>query len=257
MNNLENFDEFYANEIFNDLPIKIKENMLIYPVKVKDIFNFNLFAQVLRFEKNYYPDVKIISMSYLEFIEYIILNPDSYFSEDESVWCLYLLHGLINLVTENPDSSFAFGKDAKNHTTIIINGVLLNRKDFDFFKLAILKQNIYGYKEEFMNPDIKKELELANKLRNKGKKMVDIEHQLIAVSIGSGSSIEEIKKMSIRKFYIMLNLINSKLEYKILKTASLSGMVKFEKEINHYLVEEDSEVHVINAEDFINKIKNS
>ncbi len=62
--------------------------------------------------------------------------------------------------------------------------------------------------------------------------------------------------MTIRKFFIALEMIDKKLHYTILKQASLSGFVEFKQEITHYLVEDNRSIgdSVVDYSQFQNKI---
>ena len=103
-----------------------------------------------------------------------------------------------------------------------------------------MHQNIPDYKEEDINPDLKKDLEEKRRLENKGKKTVSIEKQIMAIVISSSLTFEDVLNLTIRKFYIVLEMIDKKLHYEIYKTASMSGMVEFKTEIEHYLSETDT-----------------
>ena len=106
-----------------------------------------------------------------------------------------------------------------------------------------------------MAEDLKK----ADEIRNKGKTPSDIEKQEMAVVIGSSLTLEDVKNMTIRKFYIALELIDKKLHYTIAKQASLSGFVEFKQEITHYLIEDNRGIEdsVIDYSQFKDKLNSA
>ena len=57
----------YEKEFTNDEPVNFK-GLMIYPVKMRDYFKYNICSQVLDIDKNSIPDEKVISMSYLDFL---------------------------------------------------------------------------------------------------------------------------------------------------------------------------------------------
>ena len=48
-------------------------------------------------------------------------------------------------------------------------------------------------------------------------------------------NIDDVKNLSIRKFYIIGQVMDRKLHYSIYKQASVSGFVEFKQPIIHYL----------------------
>lgn len=248
----------YNSEFLNDEPVELFDGIIIYPVIMHDYIKFSLSSSVLKINKNDTNDPKIISMSYLDYLIYLIREENKESNEESVRLISNLLVMLISLVLREDNPEIGYGTDEKGKNYIKINGVLLYKKEFEKMRYFILYQNIPDYSEKYINPELEKDLRKAEEIRNRGKKPCDIEKQEMAVVIGSSLTLEDVKKMTIRKFYIALEMIDKKLSYTMLKTAELSGFVTFKEEIVHYLVEkEDNEYNVIDYDQFKNQINNS
>ena len=131
------------------------------------------------------------------------------------------------------------------------------KKDFDLYRKIVLVQNLYSYNDDYINPELKKELEEAKKLQEGNDKIVDIEEQEVALSIISPMSMEEIRELPIRKFSMFMHMSEKITNYKILKTASMSGFVEFKQPIKHYLVDDNEEIPdtIIDYDAFKNKVE--
>lgn len=223
----------YEQEFTNDDPINFK-GLLIYPVTVRNYFKFMTFSNILSIDKNSIPNPSIISMSYLDFLIYLMTQVDD--SESYS----YAFYELLKMCLKKDDFNIYYGKDENNKTFLKIDDTKIFKKDFNELKYIIMHQNIPDYKEEDINPELKKDLEEKARLENKGRHTVSIEKQITAIVIGSSLKYEDVLNLTIRKFYIMLEMIDKRLHYEIYKTASMSGMVEFKTEIEHYLSETDT-----------------
>ena len=224
----------YEQEFTNDEPVDFN-GLLIYPVQVRNYFKFMTYSTILSIDKNTIPNPEIISMSYLEFLIHIITN-----SGEQSQGYAYAFYELFKMCTRKDDLNIYYGKDDNGKVFIKIDDVKIDKKDFNILKDIIIHQNIPNYTYEDINPELKKELEEKERLENKGRKTVSIEKQISAIVISSSLTFEDVLNMTIRKFYIILEMIDKKLHYQIFKTASLSGMVEFKAEIEHYLSETDT-----------------
>ncbi len=82
-----------------------------------------------------------------------------------------------------------------------------------------------------------------------GGKMAPLEDQIVSLSVSSGIPLDEIYKMSYRKFSKALNRMDLLIHYKIFLQSSMSGMVSFKDNsfIKHWLTEIKSD----NDSDFI------
>lgn len=246
----------YRQAVINDEPVELFDGLVLHPVKMRDYITFNVCSSILKINKNSTNDPKVISMSYLDYIIYLMQMEEREKEPGKPNINEMFLECLILLVTNKDGAEIRYGVDGKKKSFIEINGVVLHKKEFDKFRKFILVQNIPDYKEEYINPELEADLKKADEIRNKGKTPCDIEKQMMAVVIGSSLTLEEVKEMTIRKFFIALEMIDKKLHYTILKQASLSGFVEFKQEITHYLVEDNRSIgdSVVDYSQFQNKI---
>ena len=225
--------------------------LLLYPVLMKDFFMFQHCAEVILIDKNNIPDIEIMKMSYLEFLIRQHTPENQYINR---------LVTLLSMVMRDENLEFKYSNDKP---IFMINGVELGKYDFDTIRKILCIQNELEMPNEKMSSGIKAAIQEANAIRAKmsGTKMASIEDQMIAVSISSGMSLQDIYDMPIRKFVKMLARIDHKLHYEIYLAASMSGLVTFKDKsfIKHWLIELKSDENhgLIPYEEFENKFKNS
>lgn len=226
----EIFKNFYDELTFDD-PIDYK-GLLLYPVSIRKINKFLQSSSVLRIQKEYIPDKEIIKMSYLKFL---MTNIDKEREEygESLTFDLLALCFMICMRIEEISIRLFMGEDGK--AKLILNDVEINENDFDYLRKLILYQNLPNYDDELMNPDLKNDLEQADKIKNGGEETEDFEHLIANLVIGTGMNIDDVKNLSIRKFYIIGQVMDRKLHYSIYKQASVGGFVEFKQPITHYL----------------------
>lgn len=227
----EELADTYQKEFTLDLPVEFNK-LKIYPVRMKDYFDFLLAVSILKIKKNNIPDPKIISMSYLEFIISLMNKED--ISGD---LYKYMLYTLFNVCLQKEDVDIKYGKDADGKAFLLVDSVAITKKDFDKLKSIILIQNFPDYSDDEINPELEKELEEAEKIRAGKDKPCSLEKHLLALTMGTSMTMEEVKDLTVRKFKMAIEMMDKKLHYEIYKTASVSGFVEFKQDIKHYLVE--------------------
>ena len=91
----------------------------------------------------------------------------------------------------------------------------LKAKELDELIAIILHQNILDYEgDKYIDPNLKKDLELKNRLQNKNYSSPSLEKQLICVSISSPYTVDELKEnVTLRKLSFMLKTIDAKNYY--------------------------------------------
>lgn len=132
-------------------------------------------------------------------------------------------------------------KDNGKRKKFCIGDYECTAKDFDELIAIVCHMNILGYDDdEYIDPDLKKDLDLKKKLQNQDFQSPSLERQIAVVATGWGRPIDEVKNMTIRRLSFFMKNIDDKLTYQIMKTASLSGFVSFKGEIPHYIYTKDS-----------------
>lgn len=221
----------YEKYFVYDEPVPYKE-LLIHPVTMREYLSFHLAVNCLIFEKNKIPEPKIIKMSYLDFLFYLI-NQDA-----NGEYISFLLVELFRLCLHIEAEQIKYIYDDKGKVKLILNDVTYDKNDFDNIKNIILYQNIPDYDDTYIDPKVEQALQEAQDFMNRNKKkMASLEDQLICVSISTPLKLNDIYELTIRKFTKTLQRVDYKLHYSIYKQAEMSGMVSFKEEINHWMSE--------------------
>lgn len=234
--------EFKKYECFytNDVPIQFKD-LSILPVKMVDYFTFQIASRCLLLEKDKVPDIKVLSMSYLEFLLYLMNQKEG--KQKEIANCLeksfYYMCSLcikdcanIKIIYDNkgkPCIEFTINNDTD------IKKIILKRKDFEELKDIILFQNLPNYDNKYVNSDLQKEIDTINELKMKSIQIPSLELKKVTLCLNSGYTLEQLDNITLRKFDLLLSQSGDIMEYKIMRAAEMSGMVTFKSKIEHYL----------------------
>jgi hypothetical protein len=222
--------EFSKYETFYmyDEPVQYKK-LLIYPALVRDYLNFYYFSDCFTLDKNSVNDVKIISMSYLEYMYQE--------SSDETPYVAFF-DAILKLVTRKKDLQTVYGRNKKNKPIFFIDGEEYNSSDFEELKKIICEYNSVELPDENIQKEIRDNMKKARELKNRNSgKMASLEDQIICVLISSNLSLKDIYNLPIRKFIKILERVDATLHYKIYLAASMSGMVEFKDKsfIKHWM----------------------
>jgi len=221
----------YGQKINTETQEVVKKGFDIYAPRMVDYFTFNTCVNCLLMEKNQSPDVAYIKMSYLEFLFHF----SSQSEENKSAWLMLLW--LLQVVLREQPFDFFVDREV-NKLQFKVNDEVYTSADFDEIKEIICLQNEIDIDDTYMHPELKEALEEALRVKDKLEKndrMGSIEDMVIAYHISTGFPYEKIWELSVRKFTKGMQKISGKLEYEILRTASMSGMVEFKEDIPHWL----------------------
>lgn len=216
----------YQRYFVFDEPIPYKK-LLLYPVRIKDYYDFLYCASCLMLEKNSIRDpilaVKAISMSYFEYMISVSTKEDNF---------RHLFVGLMAIVLnkktdENFEIGFYWDKDKK--PVFQIEDEFYTSDDFDNLRQIIAEQNGLSLPNEKIQKDVRDKLEEAQRLKQKinNSKTADFEEQITALSLYSGITLENIYSMTVRKFTMAIQRANHMIMSNIYLTASMSGFVTF------------------------------
>lgn len=246
---IENVKQFVSPYVALDEPIPYKE-LLICPVSVRNSSNFMFYADVLCTEKNSIPNFEVIQMNYLDFVIDYLMADKTVIDEklQYTVGDLYRekLLLVLSLCIQNVQNIQIYKKDNHNILFIVVDtvndkgelvpcGVHINAQEFDDIRRIIMYQNIYDYSDDYVNPEIKAAMEEYYKIANKGLVDPELEDKIAALTAMTGLMKRDILTMTWREFQNVFSVSLSKLDYQISKTAELSGMVKFDKPIKHWV----------------------
>lgn len=233
-----------------DQPVPYK-TLKIYPVLMKDFIWFNGLVDCLTIDKNSIPDVKVIQMSYLEYL---------FESDTEENKNIARLDALLKLVLRD-DVVISYGLNENKKPVIKIGDDLFDGNDFENIKEIICLYNDVEIVDDMIEKSIRDNIKEAERLRMKisGNKMANLEEQIIAIMISTALRMEDISNLSIRKFSKALARIDHKLHYQIYMNASMSGMVKFKDKsvLKHWLSDlskPNAKDSMVSLDDFKNKM---
>lgn len=226
----------YSLYLFTDKPIPYKK-LLFYPVKVRDYIEFLWYVDCLLIDKNAIPDIKIISMSYLDFLFYLA-------EQDDSIHLHKLIMLLSVVLKENEENIKLYKKDGKPYVSI--NDELYDNKDLMEIKNIIFEQNDIEDIDYTIQKELRDSLKAAEEMKAKlsGIKPGTFEDSIICLMTAlPGVTLEEIYDMPIRKFNKALKRADHKLHYEIYLAASMSGMVTFKDKnaLKHWMSSLDSD----------------
>lgn len=238
-----NYDYFY----YHDKPISYK-NILIHPVRVVDYIPFYYCIDCLLINKNRIPDIKIIQMTYLEYICFEIsnvLNSGNIEGDDSKIVTKFF--SLISLIFKIDMSQMIFVPYGNSVALLISDykigeddepyNVIIDSDDFDEIKRIICEYHLIELPDENLDPKLEQVLQEAMNFRNKNnEKMGSLEDQFVCVMISTSLKLEDIEKLTIRKFQKILERVDHKLHYQLYKTAEMNGC-EFKSKIHHWMSE--------------------
>lgn len=219
-------------------------DIMIYPVKMGDILEFQIYQRCLVLRKNsWFPDKQIIKMTYMDFLFFCSNNPeylnkfndknDEMFDfSDSGLYYFYFLQLLTIVCKESKEIKY-------NQVTgqIYIDETEITPQMFDDIRRIIILQNGIDFDpDEFMNVSTEKALNRALRHNNKNNNNATIEDYIDSVVVSLGMPVSAIEEMSIRKFWRYLDRINMHESYTIMKTGECSGFVQYKEEIKHWMI---------------------
>ena len=145
-----------------------------------------------------------------------------------------------------------FIEDPKTKKHVLcVDGQIINKEDYDRLRYIVLFQNFPDYRDDsWVDPVLKKDYEEKKRLERQNNDLyATIEKKIVALAISTHFSYEEIYKMTIRKFTMALMTVDDLINYKIMKTASMSGFVQWPKDkpIEHWLYKADKDLYGDNS----------
>lgn len=120
-------------------------------------------------------------------------------------------------------------KNENGQKNLMVKNVALTNKDLEELTAIITHYNILDYDgDKYMDPNLKKDLELKRQLEHKDYASPSLEKQMVGVSISSPYRVEELKeKVTLRKLALMLKMIDSQRTYYAQIQGQMSRLVEF------------------------------
>lgn len=216
-------------------PFQYNDQIILNPVKMKDIVLFQMLLQSITVRKNsVFHRKDIIKMSYLEFLIFCFQNQEL---EQE-----YNINGLANFFLLAIELLKLCCEDIKvdidqETGKLYINEILITPQIFDDLRRIIIIQNDIDFDiDEFLNHDTEKRLLKAQNDRNRSEEKANIEDYIDSLVIVMNTTEERIMNMTIRKFWRYIKRYQLHEGYTIAKTGECSGMVSFKEPIKHWMI---------------------
>lgn len=217
MNPVEFNREFYEYVYFSlDKPVpyelKSGQTIEIKPILTEDAMLFLASADVLQIDKNSLGSVEAIQMSYLTYLQKMVF-PEQPIAVQKLLNILSLCLGLTDVYICN---------DQNGRTFLKIGEIEITAKEFDEIKQIILYQNIIGYDDSYINPEIKKSMEEVDRLKNIDYEQPSFERKIGIIESHTGISSDVLMKKTWRRFQILFNEVCGEIEFLTTRTALIA-----------------------------------
>ena len=147
----------------------------------------------------------------------------------------------------NWENVLRYGVDntPKKKPTLILNGQVITSADFDLFRQVVMYQNLPDYFDDsWIDPNIREDHNAKMELQRKSNPVsATTELKMLAVAESTGYKLEDVYNLPIRKFLLLLNLIDDKLTYTTTRIGVMSGMVSLKEPIEHWLYKKETDVY--------------
>jgi len=215
---MSKYDRFYTF----DEPVPYK-TIKLYPVKVRDYSIFYGCTPCLTLEKKSIVDIRILKMSYLEYLYTLHY-------ENKEIDFLSLLDGILRLCMRLPDAKIEY-KFINKKPVFIINEQIFDSSDFNEIRDIICEQNMVEVPDESIQKEIRNKMEEARRLKARengaNNKPASFEDTMLCLVASTAMTFEQVNELTLRKFIRLLQRVDAKLHYQIYMTAAMSGMVEF------------------------------
>lgn len=203
---------------FDDpVPYKVDEGeIMIRPISIKNSEIFLTSVDILGIDKNSLSDVKIIQMSYLQFIIKCLLSDEN----SREIWLQKLINILVlclgfkkpKILWDKMERPFLFDDILK---------ISVTAKQFEEIKRIIMYQNIPNYNDDYVNPELKKAMAETDYLKNRDKTIPSLERKMAIITAHCGLSKKEQMEMSYRSHCILFDEVCGEIEYMTSKPVAI------------------------------------
>lgn len=192
--------------------LKDKNTIYIRPFMVKDTELFLSSVDVFTIDKNAMPSVEIIQMSYLEFILNMALSDKAIM--ERFLFVLLNALGVKQLMKEQDDfgKPFLYVPELK---------VTITPQDFEDIKKIILYQNIVGYDDSYINPEIKQAMAEYDSVSNRNIVPPSLERKMAIITAHCGISKKEQMEMTMRSHSMLFQEVVGEVEFSTTRSVAL------------------------------------
>ena len=139
-------------------------------------------------------------------------------------------------------------KGEKKHFSLLVDEKPITSQMFNELREIVMYQNSADYQNDsWVDPDVKADYEERLVLEQKANAgaTASLERKIVGLSVASNYKLSEIYDMTIRKFAMALGLVDDLMNYKIMRSAMMSGMVSFPKDfkLEHWLYKTEKDMY--------------
>lgn len=285
--------EFFRDKYFTyDEPVPFK-GLTLYPVTVKDYNEFLSSSACLTLNKN--DDPKGIAMSHIDYLLSKMQDEKEgplwslRFTKILEL-CLHIKSGLkcpkcgkfmsfeeFYMKYEDPSienkndillcecgekmvETVRFKENEKKKKIFVFDGVELNSQDFNKLRKYIMYQNLPDYKDDsWVDKAIRDDQAARAELKSRGSGTATLERKIMGVCANTHWKIDEVYSLSIRKFLMILGMIDDIMNYTITRTGLMSGFASLPKgeTVEHWLYKKDEGMYgkAMDAESYKGQIE--
>ena len=196
------YDRYYFSNA-EPIPFHVKDNdyiIHIKPVTVKMYPFYQDNINILLIDKNRISDIKIIQMSYLQYLVDVVLQEKDYQRALVTILNLTIGEEYIYTVGHFDDGKPYLGISQDNKLLCKITS-----NEFDKISEIILYYNDRHFDNTYVSEDVRKAMEEYYRIKFKDTYMPTLEERKAFVSFKSGLTLNEINDLTYRYFDLLYN----------------------------------------------------
>lgn len=219
-----------------------KQEVKIYPVSVKDSAIFLTSTDILNIDKNSFPSVEIIQMSYLEFLWGLAQQKEVNLIKFVNILNLCLKFEKPRMRKNQFDKFELFDEETQT---------VITAQDFEDIKRIIMYQNVIDFDDEYINPDLKKAMAEVDELKNKNVEVPSLERKIAIITAHCGISKKSQLEMTLRSHSLLFKEVVGEVEFTTVRPIAL--FAGKDKEIDHWIYKRKKskfDGYVTNVDDY-------
>lgn len=160
------------------------------------------------------------------------------------------------------EETIRYREDDKKKKIFVFDGVEINSKEFNQLRKYIMYQNLPDYKDDsWVDKAVRDDQAARAELKSRGSGTATLERKIMGVCANTHWKIDEVYALSIRKFLMMLGMIDDIMNYTITKTGLMSGFASLPKgeTLEHWLYKKEDGLYekATDADSYRNQINNA
>ena len=291
---LEEVDYFRDKYFTYDLPVPFNK-LTLYPVSIKDYNEFLSSSACLTLNKN--DDIAGIRMTNIDYLLSKMQDEKEgpmwslRFTKIIEL-CLHIKSGLKcpkcgkfmsfeefyikyedeSIIDKNSilncecggkyQETIKFKENEKGKKIFVFDGIEVDNQTFNKLRKYIMYQNLPDYKDDsWVDKAIRDDQAAKNELKSRGAGTASLERKIIGVCVNTHWKIEEVMNMTIRKFLMVLGMVDDIMNYTITRTGLMSGFASLPKgeTVEHWLYKKDEGLYgkAMDMDTYTSQIKNA